>query len=215
MNQIAILFIAIFADRLFGPNPPIRIDTETTYITAPRTPDGKPDYVRFVLDRCRAGVTPANNAAVILLPTLGREEYSDAEYRLVCQEVGISPGALKEDALVFIDCAENRQRVRRWLEKENSSSITDEDVLDVIKAASQRPWPPRMTTAREPWVRDNREAFERLIAAADRPRCYFPSASLLKEPPGLLLDMLLPHGISLRTAARSLCARAMWHLSEK
>lgn len=45
---------------------PLIVSQETTYITSPLLPDGRPDYVAFLNERGSQGVAPENNAAVPL-----------------------------------------------------------------------------------------------------------------------------------------------------
>lgn len=71
---LAILLVAVPV-RLFClrwlPDPPIVISKETTYITEPLDEDGLPDYVEYLRQRCREGVTPENNAAVLIARAIG------------------------------------------------------------------------------------------------------------------------------------------------
>ncbi len=53
--------------------PELVISRETTYITEPLTPEGLPDYVACLNRRLSRGVTPENNAAVLLLQAAGRK----------------------------------------------------------------------------------------------------------------------------------------------
>src|SRR4029078_1861738 len=54
--------------------PKITISKETTYITEPLRPDGYPDYVAALNQRMSLGVTPENNAAVLLQKAFGPSE---------------------------------------------------------------------------------------------------------------------------------------------
>lgn len=97
---------ATFILFMFGPDPPIRVAKETTYLTEPLADDGLPDYVAALIDEGREGVTPENNGALPflevvwqtpgtsdaiaqnaeeaewLLETLGVEDLSDGSVRL-------------------------------------------------------------------------------------------------------------------------------------
>src|SRR5215467_16284740 len=53
------------------PKPKITISKETTYLTEPLRPDGYPDYVAALNQRMSEGVTPDNNAAVLLMKAFG------------------------------------------------------------------------------------------------------------------------------------------------
>ena len=65
-----LLLSVLFLFQLFGPNPPIVVSPQTTYITAPLYADGLPNYKQAVLDLYRQGVTPENNAASLIWPAL-------------------------------------------------------------------------------------------------------------------------------------------------
>src|SRR5262245_64165622 len=47
------------------------ISKETTYVTGPRDKDGYIDYIIALNERLRQGVTPENNANVLLIKAIG------------------------------------------------------------------------------------------------------------------------------------------------
>src|SRR4051794_4580809 len=53
-----------------------------------------------------------------------------------------------------------------------------------------------------------------IVAASRRPRCYFPSPSLLDDDHITLVAMLMPGVQAVREVGRSLPVRAMWHAGE-
>ena len=65
-----LLLLLWFFFQLFGPSPPIIVSPSTTYITEPLSKGGLPDYEQYVLEMYRKGVTPENNAAVLIWPAL-------------------------------------------------------------------------------------------------------------------------------------------------
>src|SRR6188768_2819914 len=69
-----LLLFCLFLYQLFGPNPPIVVSKQTTYITEPLTENGLPDYEAYYRDEFRKGVTPENNAAVLLFQVFGPGE---------------------------------------------------------------------------------------------------------------------------------------------
>src|SRR5882724_4397934 len=86
-----LLFLpALFLWQLCGPSPRVIISKETTYITAPLRPDGMPDYKRHVLEAAHQGVTPENNAAVLLWQATWPGELSPPEYPPLCNEIGLA-----------------------------------------------------------------------------------------------------------------------------
>src|SRR5438046_1013453 len=66
------------AKRSSGEKPKITISMETTYITEPLRPDGYPDYVAALNQRASEGVTPENNAAVLLQRAFGPSEIPES-----------------------------------------------------------------------------------------------------------------------------------------
>ena len=63
---VVVLLLAAFFYQLFGPSPAIVVSKETTYITEPLRKDGYPDYIRYINDKLSEGVTPDNNAVVLI-----------------------------------------------------------------------------------------------------------------------------------------------------
>ena len=53
------------------------VSRETTYLTEPLMEDGWPDYIRVANERLSKGVTPENNAAVLLCQASGPASYLD------------------------------------------------------------------------------------------------------------------------------------------
>ena len=99
---IPILLLAIFLLQLFGPNPDIVITPETTRITAPLRPDGRPNYAEFLYARARIGVTPENNAAVLFWQAIWPGELGPEHYQPMCEalRMEIPSGA---ESLVDVD----------------------------------------------------------------------------------------------------------------
>ena len=65
----------------------VTISKETTYLTEPLRADGYVDYLAAVNQRCQAGVTPENNAAVLFWRAVGpkeiRPEYRDKYFQML------------------------------------------------------------------------------------------------------------------------------------
>ncbi len=61
-----LLLSALFLFQLFGPNPPIVVSRQTTYITGPMGSDGLPDYNHYMREHYRKGVIPEDNAASLV-----------------------------------------------------------------------------------------------------------------------------------------------------
>jgi hypothetical protein len=240
----AAVIFGLFFYQLFGPNPAIVVSKETTYITEPLRADGLPDYEKYILERLREGVTPENNAAVLLLQAMPHEGMSRQEFELVAQEIGLSREDWNATKLAPVYGDDNRARVIEWwrgfvdgMKGQKSAADTnqtsdesapneqaakspyrteDDVAYRLIGEASLRPW----TTAQCPplaeWIAENQEQLDLIVEAGKRPRLYIPSVTLLDSEwqPVSLAVPLV--GIELmREAMRCLSVRAMWHVGEK
>jgi len=210
----ASLFVAWFCWQLFGPNPPIIISKDTTYITAPLLPNGLPDYEKYVLDKYREGVTPENNAAVLLLQALGPGDLEPSEFPAVCSEIGLAPVPPAADAMEPLDEADNRQRISNWLGDFGQTDSDRDRADEVIREAVDHPWSSDTVPPLAAWIHRNERSLDLIVRASERPRYYLPSPTLLNGTTEILIAMLLPNVQSMRDAARALLVRAMWHLGE-
>jgi hypothetical protein len=211
----AILFlILLFVYQLFGPNPAIIVSRETTYITKPLGPDGLPDYRQAMLEMYREGVTPENNAAVLLWQVLGRGKLDPAEYEAICKEIGLSPPPGEDAVLEQLDSEIHRKRIERWL----TALGYAEDVswtYELEEAPLNQPWNSSDFPPFAEWVVKNQEPINLIVEASQRSRFYSPSPSLIgvsAEPPFMMLSPGVDKTLHLRDC---LITRAMWHLGEE
>jgi hypothetical protein len=235
-----VLFLAWFLYQLFGPSPAIIISKETTYITAPLRPDGLPDYEKYVLELYRDGVTPENNAAVLLWQAMWPGDLEPEQYAVVAKELGLSHIPSAHNALVPPYREVTRERVAKWLNERaglgagaaNGESAAGGEVTDgearpengydpsvehvdlVIDQAMSRPWTSEQIPPLGKWIEENQKAIDWIVEASQRPRYYSPSPTLLNQERNMLIAILLPDIQSSREAARALHTRAMWHLGE-
>ncbi|HEY3393496.1 MAG TPA: hypothetical protein VGK58_12370 [Lacipirellulaceae bacterium] len=238
------LLLVLFFYQLFGPNPRIVVSKQTTFITEPLGPDGLPDYEQHLLDMLRDGVTPENNAVVLLWQALFPADVPPQDIALVVTELGLDAVPLAEDALVEFYSDANRERVKGFLigEKPESggaldtgvdagSAEADDQALDfneyvewddanarvveeVLDRAMERPWTSAQLPPIADWIRENQAPLDLIVEASRRTRFYAPSPTLLNNDRDLLIAVLLPIQQGTREAALSLSVRAMWHLGE-
>jgi hypothetical protein len=238
VGGVFVLLAFLFFFQLFGPNPRIIVSPQTTYITKPLGPDGLPDYERYLLDLYREGVTPENNAGVLLLKALWPGELDPSQHAAVVTELGLEQIPSRDEALVRLHDEVNRQRVAVWVgeqvasqDKSAPANDTARDaagiwidpselesdsaaVEEILDQAMSRPWTGALVPPLAKWVVENKGPLDLIVAASRRPRYYVPSPSLINNRRDLLVAMLLPHVQSTRDAARGLSARAMWHIGE-
>ncbi len=226
LAAIFLLLVALFCYQLFGPNPPIIVSKETTYITEPLRADGLPDYEKYVLDKLRDGVTPENNAAVVLWHVLGPGTLKRRHWPAMQKELGLDTSGLTDSRLVFLFSRENLELVRTWIDTKTSDVISpistsdqsdSEDINiateETIARATGTPWTTVQLPPLAEWAKSNQRSLDQLVEASRRSEFYIPPMSLL-EPEDV--DLLKPaDNFSLaRDVIRALSGRAMWHLGE-
>ncbi|MEM1304899.1 MAG: hypothetical protein AAGG46_08375, partial [Planctomycetota bacterium] len=199
---------------LLGPNPPLIISKETTYITAPLDADGLPDYERYLLEQAGKGVTPENNAAVLFWEALGLGTST---------ELAVEPGddALIADAIGLelptkcrpldpIKGKKNKERLAAWLSDKLGEEVSPDDarVERTLDLAIAQPWRREEIPPLAEWVDENREALDLLVEASKRPKWFSPSPTWLNGQRDYLVESLLPHATALWPAVRALAVRA-------
>ena len=221
------VLVLVFFLQLFGPNPPIVVSPQTTHITSPLGANGLPDYERFVLERAREGVTPENNAAVLIWQALWPGELDAKDYAAIMTELGLEKVPTPGESLDSFYSQANRAAIQEWL-KELTGPAVDAEVSDpevfqqaVVQATDKlidevlnRPWTSGECPPLAKWVVANKKPIDLLVEASQRPRCYIPSPSLVNRQKESLVEILLPGVQSSREAGRVLAARAMWHAGE-
>jgi hypothetical protein len=129
IGVILVLLVLLFVFQLFGPNPPIVVAPQTTYITEPLGANGLPDYERFVLELYREGVTPDNNAAALLWQALFPGEVQPQHYAAMATDLGLERMPSQQDALVPLQSNLVRQQLAAWLLQQFESQ-TAEDPME-------------------------------------------------------------------------------------
>lgn len=225
IGGIFLVLLLLFLVQLFGPSPRIIVSPQTTYITKPLSPKGLPDYEQYALERSRKGVTPENNAAALLWRALWPGDLEPKYYAAMADELGLEEIPLEDDALVRLYSKSNQDRIGRWLSKRVDPEVGNEAVEEfelestadpepVIDQTTNRPWTSAHLPPLAEWLAENEKPLDLIVEASTRPRYYSPSPTFLNSEHELLIQMLLLGVQSAREAARSLSARAMWHVGE-
>jgi hypothetical protein len=188
-----VVLVGLMVWGLFGPESPIRVSRETTYLTAPLAADGLPDYGAAMLAAMGPAPQPEENAAVELLQVMWPLKLEAADLPVVCQALGI-PAVPPADPLPHPT-------------KDAATKVTAE----MLAAARERPWTGAEFPELEAWLVAHEAALDRLVAAADRPRYWLPSPAMLR--PNLQEFMEYhPDDMFVRLVAEHLRCRAMWHV---
>ncbi len=144
----------------------IIISPETTHLVAPLSPNGQPDYVQAVADLYSAGVTPDNNAALVLLPMLDNG-FGPA----YAQALGTTYTELK---LANTDDLKTAWCRRLQLSQLDLTDEQKDQYEQMESTITQRPWRTEEFPAAGDWFETHRPAFDILRQASTQSRYYVP-----------------------------------------
>jgi type II secretory pathway pseudopilin PulG len=213
IGGVFVLLVGLFLFQLAGPRPKIVNSRQTTYITSPLRPTGLPDYEEFLRQKLRNGVTPENNAAVLLYQAMWPSELSPQHYQAVATELGLSEIPSADSALRYVYGDENLKRIGGWLPKPADDGLPL-DAESVIRPAVNHAWKSEQLPPLAEWVDSNKKPLDLIVEASRRPRYYSPSPTYLDAEHDMLIETLLPGAQAAREAARGLAVRAMYHVGE-
>ena len=180
------------ADPLF----PFTISKETTRITEPLKPDGSVDYAAALNARLSQGVTPANNAAALLMQAIGSDAVPEAQRKKFFQTLGIAAPSGKGTL----------RNMAQFAKEQNQKKAFDQQ-----SQAMQHPWSRKDLPLVADWLDANADALKLAIEASKRPRFFVPFASDEKAPfVATPMDVIM----NMRVFSRLLTARAMLALEE-
>jgi hypothetical protein len=187
---------------------PFKISPATTRITEPLTPDGMVDYAAALNTRMSQGVTPENNAGVLLIQVIGADSVPEAQREAFFKTLGIpKPG--KRLLLRHGDFVE------KHLEPEQAKTeilIDREPYWDQQTQSMKRPWSRKEFPLLADWLDVNADTLKLTVEACKRPRLYFPI--VFAEGESLLLGSLSLLTSDIRELARLLTSRSMLALDE-
>jgi hypothetical protein len=184
------------------------VGTETTYVTEPLDKHGYVDYVTALNQRLRKGITPENNANVLIWQALGPHPEGGTMPPEYFGWLGIESPPEKGDYWVSWDNY-RKEHLR------NDGGINPDENSDPWSRATKWPW----TTEDEPdladWLKRNEKPLALVIEATRRPEYYNPLVPKRTEDwsPGFLAA-LLPNVQRCRELAAALVCRAMLRVAE-
>ena len=212
---LILICVGLFFYQLLGPNPAIVVSKATTHITAPLDEKGLPDYEAYWLQQATEGVTPENNAAVLLWQALWPGDLDEQHWLPLCDALGMEDIPSQETSLEAIYSREVTQQVADWLAEQHDrpegveqelwlERLRDETANELTDEAIHCPWTGHQIPPLAKWVEKNRVPLDWLVEGASRSHYYSPSPSLLDGSRQGLLSMLLPDIQNMRTASRGL-----------
>jgi hypothetical protein len=198
----AVLVFAAEPEEKSAPKVKVTIGKQTTYITRPLRPDGYPDYVVALNEFCSRGVTPENNAAVLLQQAFGPRFVGPGIRAEFLKALGID--ALPENGEYFqIPDGIIRQWLLIWPENERDMQY---DVLDAeFDRAQIYPWKAEEHPIVVRWLLLNQKPLQLVLDATRRERKFFPVV-----PSGHPLNgIAVGYDQSTRAVANALVTQAM------
>jgi hypothetical protein len=215
---ILLLFVALVgyvAWSLFGTaSVPVTVSPETTRITGPLRANGSVDYLAAINKKSSQGVTPENNAAVLIWQALGPAPQDAATRDEFFRELGIPTPPEEGDYFVPLDAfvPVQPELLLQADEADDGPPQEIEDVHDNLDVAVTRPWTREEFPLLADWLQANEEPLAIVIEASKRPRLYAPLfAPQHAEYP--CMDAECVTADKSRLLAQALAARAMMRSS--
>lgn len=149
--------------------PNFTISKETTYVTEPVDSDGCINYADALNERLSKGVTPANNANVLLWKAMGPKPELDNRHMPAkyFQLIGIEEPP--ENGEYFIRLKKYMRGSQKNAEKGSVESIEEE-----LKQTARYPWTANDHPDITEWLKANDKPLALAIEASKRPEYYSP-----------------------------------------
>ena len=177
--------------------PPFSISKKTTAISKPRDANGYVNYLKALDFRYSKGVTSGNNAAVLLLQAIGRndpESVPDANWKAVLRRLKLSPSEWKGP--FFISVSE-------WHRQHGKLNNADTRVAD------RHIWKSSRSPEFAKWLKANEKPLQIAIEASRRSRFFIPVMNDPSREEQNLILAEVPCIWEIRHLATTLPMRAM------
>src|SRR5687768_9506397 len=125
---LIVLVVGTLGLSVFGPSPLIVVSRETTYLTEPLDPWGKVEYAEAIRRQMSEGVTPENNAAVLIWQALGPRDIPAERRPSLYSELGIAP--LPEEGDYYLEHTASepvKQQAIEWIRAKQAADDASED----------------------------------------------------------------------------------------
>ena len=192
--------------------PKVKISRDTTYVDGPLTKDGYIDYVAHFNKVLSDGVTPKNNAAVLLVRTYPGGIASEKFMKRYCDALGIKPVPLDgdhyEDLVTFLL---KRDGIDRF-DRTPASAEKQEEFIKIQSRVMNNVWTEEQYPYVKKWLDENEKHFDTVRKASLRKRYYHPLLNSDDDESKMLVGVLLPQIQSSREYARALTIRSYYYL---
>ncbi|GAB4136446.1 MAG: hypothetical protein Tsb009_03500 [Planctomycetaceae bacterium] len=210
---VFVLLIAVFSVWFFvfplDAEPNITISKETTFLTEPVGKDGYIDYTAAVNARRSKGVTPENNAAVLLVKAIGPKAAAGLDQKAFYEKLGIAPLQEQGDYLMGQD------EFSRKMSPDDYYAYLDE-LIKQIDDSYGKPWSRKQFPKLAAWLDQNKKPLDLVVQAVKRERYWYPvvSVSWGANTPIDLWHHTGPNFESIVAMRRGLARRAMLAVTE-
>ncbi len=172
---------------------------DTTRIVGPVLLDGRIDYLSAMDNERAEGVTPENNAAVLVLQAVGR---------FALPRTQPTDGITDKLGMPHLPEAGDYQiSYTNFMKTHGVTAMANVSYDLPVK------WPFTIDPLAEQWVKANDRPLRLLIEASKRPRFYIPFDG--GNRPEVIVSVLLSHVAPLKESASLLLARAMFRLNAR
>lgn len=161
---------------------PYTLSKETTYITEPLLPDGRPDYLGYLNREASRGVTRENNAAIPIIRALGPEFIPEEVRTEILKRLGLADLPAEGDYFQRFETETLKQQMA-W------------------EAGLEGPWSAEEYPQLAAWLEANARPLDLLREAAGREKYYVP---LVIEDDMPLLRTKVPGLGAYRSVVRTL-----------
>ena len=196
-------------------NVAVTISRDTTYITEPLRADGYPDYLAALTQQARKGVTPENNAVVLIVQALGPElidgrtgkKFSPKEQGKFFTMLGVAQLPKKGDYLVSFE----------EYVKLHKPDLSEHERYEQSRRVSEGSWSKNECPLVAAWLAANEKPLARITEASKRPRFYAPIISRGKYEMGGIAQpffSVLRHEVAHGLLARALLALHEGHVEQ-
>jgi hypothetical protein len=179
------------------PKGKFTVGNDTTYVTGPLDKDGRIDYQTALNERLGKGVTPENNANVLIWKAVGPHPEGANMPAEFFKLLGVPQPPEQGD--YFVPLA---RYVKETLNLPPGPAA--DAVFEQLTRATRRPWAAKDSPALDGWLTANEKPLAVAVEATKRTHYFSPLVSK-----GGLLGALLPAVQKCREVASALAARAM------
>lgn len=173
------------------------VGKETTYVAGPLDKDGRIDYPAALNERLRRGVTPQNNANVLLWKAFGPHPQGATMRPEFFKWMGIESPPERGD--YFVD-------LTQFLKLERGEPR--EEIDRQMDRAARRPWTAKDYPDIARWLEAQEKPLALVVDASKRPQYFSPLVAETENGRTFLIAALVP-GVKARALAQALAARAM------